>query len=161
MKGWRIARIVPLMCVVLGAAAVSFGQGGATPLEFLQEQERKQRSEQGVLYLGKIMDVDLGNSDSPGEKDRGLLLELTDVLKSPIRDGYRLVLKGCAAGSAGEASEAERVAGGLRKILVQKYGLEESRISTVGGCKGPAGRVEVHVHGDIAKAVRFTGDGEK
>jgi hypothetical protein len=151
VKGCRIIQLTWLLFLMVGASTVSFGQGGSTPLESLKEQEQRHKGDRGQVYLGKVLDLDSG--DRLNERDQGLLLELTDVLKSPLRDNYRVVLKGC--GPDGPDNPAD----GLRKVLVEKYGLEDSRISLERGCQGPAGRVEVHVHGDVSRAVRFMGDG--
>jgi hypothetical protein len=150
--------LVALPLLVAGGEP-AFAQARPAPLEFLKEQERRHKDERGQLYLGKVMDVELrGAPDALGEEDQGLLLELTDVLKSPLRDSYRLALRGCSpvpAGSPGQLTEE------LKRILARKYGLGESRISLEAGCKGPVGRVELHVYGDVSQAVRFLGMEEK
>jgi len=146
--------------LLAGTGTALLGQVRATPLEFLKEQERTHRAERGPVYLGKVMDVDLQSPpDLLGEADQRLLLELTDVLKSPLRDNYRLVLKECSVNETAVQGTPGQHAEALKELLIQKYGLEGSRISVEGGCEGPAGRVEVHVYGDISRAVRFTGDG--
>jgi hypothetical protein len=148
VKGWRIIR---LLFLILGMSTIALGQGKLTPLEFLKEQEQRHKGDRGQVYLGKVLDLDFG--DRLSEHGQGLLLELTDVLKSPLRDNYRIVLKGCGPDGSGKPAE------GLRKVLVEKYGLEKSRLSLETGCPGPHGRVEVHVYGDVSSAVRFLGDG--
>ncbi len=155
---WRrhLLMLVVLPLLVAGGAP-AFAQVRQTPLEFLKEQERRHKDERGQVYLGKVMEVELrGSPDVLGEEDQGLLLELTDVLKSPLRDNYRLVLKGC-----GPAGASEQHAEELKRILTRKYGLEDARISLEAGCNGPVGRVELHAHGDVCRAVRFLGMEEK
>jgi hypothetical protein len=169
----RASRIMLCLTLILLTAAPAFCFGmELTPLDFLKDQERRHRAQKGEVYLGKVMTLNYPTSAvEPGREYNPLLLELTDVLKTPIRKNYRLVLKGYS--DAGEtkgpdlrlsALRAER----LKSALSQTYGLDGSRISAQGlGNAGPISRnetpegrslnrrVEIHVHGDVSEAVRF------
>jgi len=147
-------------------------QEEATPLEILQKQELKNRDSKGEVYLGKVMTIlyPPGGVEAD-EKYYPLLLELTDVLKTPLRKNYRVVLKGYSdnIGSSLEnmrlsVKRAER----LKALFEKRYYFGGGRITTKGlGETDPVAsneteegrslnrRVEVHVYGDVSEAVRF------
>lgn len=177
---WRAGHPSPGMLAVVGVlllfvgGAPCFGDVESTPLESLREQERKHRDRKGEVYLGNPLTLYYPvSSVDPGKEDHPLLLELTDVLKTPLRKNYRLVLRGYphAAETRDLRISAERVER-LKEILVRTYGLEGTRVSTEGlgrfepvsardtpEGRAPHGRVEIHVYGDVSESTRFTGNG--
>lgn len=168
----RASSILLALSVFLfaGGNAICFGHMEFTPLEFLKDQERRHKDRKGEIYLGKVMTLNYPVSSSvPGKDYHPLLLELTDILKAPLRKNYRLALKGYSEPGETQDSDlrlsAER-ADNLKKDLVRTYGLEEPRISAEGCGKAdpissaPEGgglnrRVEIHVYGDVSEATRF------
>lgn len=158
--------------LLAGGTGICFGHMDFTPLEFLKEQEKRNRDRKGKIYLGKAMTLNYANSSVEPRGEYGpLLLELTDVLKTPLRNNYLLALKGyCDSGEnqdSGLRLSTER-AENLKKILTRTYGLEERRISAEGfGSSDPVSsngteegrslnrRVEIHVYGDVSEATRF------
>ena len=108
------------------------------------------------------------------EADTGyhpFLLELTDVLKTPLRKNYKIIIKGYSDNSGpGRKNMTLSVkrAEGLKKLFTEKYYMREERITTEGhGEKDPVAsnetaegrrlnrRVEIHIYGDISEAVKF------
>lgn len=159
-------------CLLISGHGTSFAQAEPAPLQFLKEQERKNRDQKGEVYLGKVLSLIYpAYGTEPLQSYHPLLLELTDVLKTPIRENYRLVLKGYSDSSGSPEDNArlsERRADILKKTLVRKYYFSESRISAEGlGAKDPIAsnetpegrklnrRVEIHAYGNVSEAVRF------
>jgi len=150
----------------------SYGQTESSPLEFLKEQERRHRDVREEVYLGKVLVlIYRANAVQADKRYHPLLLELTDVLKTPLRNNYRIVLKGYSD-SSGDAEDNMRLsrkrAENLRKLLIKKYYMKEERITAEGyGAADPVAsnetaegrkqnrRVEIHIHGDVTEAVRF------
>ncbi|MBW1861024.1 MAG: OmpA family protein [Deltaproteobacteria bacterium] len=151
-----------------------YSQIETTPLEFLREQEIKHKDIEGEVYLGRVMTltyptsiVDADNGYHP------LMLELSDVLKSPLRKNYRLVLKGYTDGRGSVEVNIRlscKRAENLKKLLVKNpyLSMKEGRIATEGhGSADPVAsnetaegrrlnrRVEIHIYGDVTEAVRF------
>lgn len=143
-----------------------------TPLEFLKDQEIKYKDTRGEVYLGKVLTLNYpAYAVDADKKYHSLLLELTDVLKTPLRRSYRIVLKGYSDNS-GSSEENMRLsierAETLKRRLIERYFMEEKRIIAKGyGEADPVAsnetaegrrlnrRVEVHIYGDVSKAVRF------
>ena len=168
-----VGSVVFLVCTLLvsGPLAVS-AQTDLTPLQFLKKQERKNRDQKGEVYLGKVLTLTYpANTAEPRQGYHALVLELTDVLKTPLRENYRLVLKGYSD-SSGSQEDNERLskrrADTLKRTLVRKYYFSESRIAAEGfGAVHPVApngtpegrklnrRVEIHVYGNVSDAVRF------
>jgi outer membrane protein OmpA-like peptidoglycan-associated protein len=169
--------VIPLIMAFLFAfllnwSSSSFAQAEISPLQFLKKQEINNKEKKGEIYLGRVMTL-LYSSDKvdPDEGYHPLLLELTDVLKTPLRESYRLVLKGFSDRSgAVEAnlSLSKKRAASLKRVLVRKYYMPEARITAEGfGVAEPVAsnetpedrhlnrRVEIHVYGDVSEAVRF------
>jgi hypothetical protein len=163
---------VLIACLLPGPFGISLAQTEATPLEFLKAAEFKHSHEKGEIYLGRVMTLTYpAYTVQPEGRVHPLLLELTDVLKTPLRENYRLVLEGYSdtSGSPEENLELSRKrAETLKKILVQRYYMKESRITAEGHGEAnpaasnetPAGRalnrrVEIHAFGDVSEAVRF------
>jgi hypothetical protein len=150
----------------------AFGQEDVTPLQFLKAREAGLKGSRGDVYIGKVMTlfypahgVEVGKTYPP------FLLELTDVLKTPLRKNYRLVLKGFSD-SSGDAENDIRLsrerAESLKALLMNTYYMNGKRITieargnadpiasneTLAG-RSRNRRVEIHVYGDISEAVRF------
>ena len=150
----------------------AWGQAQDSPLEFLKAQELRNRDAPGEVYLGNVLTLTYPvYAVAPGKRYHPFLLELTDVLKTPLRDNYRLVLKGYSDSSGSpEANRALSLkrAKTLSWLLVAKYYMKKERISTEGhGSRDPVAsndapegralnrRVEIHVYGNVSEAVRF------
>ena len=100
-----------------------------------------------------------------------LFLELTDILKSPLRKKYRMVLKGYTDDLGDERENLEisvKRVENLKQLLIDKYYMDGERISTEGhGETDPIAsndstegrrlnrRVEIHIYGDVSEAVKF------
>ena len=150
-----------------------YSQIEATPLEFLKKQELKNKDAKGSIYLGKVLTLIYPPyAIDADEKYHPFILELTDVLKTPLRDNYRMVLKGYSDNS-GYAEENLRLsrkrAAALKRLLIEKYYMKGDRITAKGlGEADPVAtnetgegrklnrRVEIHISGDVSEAVRFT-----
>ncbi len=157
--------ILLVLCLLLlaGGSGICFGHMEFTPLEFLKDQEIRHKGDKGEVYLGMVMTLTYpASSVEPGEEYHPLLLELTDVLKTPLRKSYRIALKGYSDGNKGSGPRLEN----LKQALVRTYGLEESRISAeIVPSQEPQdqssyGSVEVHIYGDVSEAIRFMEKGE-
>jgi len=143
-----------------------------TPLEFLKEQEKRHKEKKGKVYLGRVITLTYpAYKVDSDEKYHPLLLELTDVLKTPLRKNYQILLKGFSDNS-GSAEENRRLslkrAENLKELLIKKYYMKGKRISFEGhGDAAPVAsnktaegrklnrRVEIHISGDVSEAVRF------
>ncbi|MBN2062658.1 MAG: OmpA family protein [Deltaproteobacteria bacterium] len=153
-------------------AVDSIGQDDVSPLEFLKEQELRNKDNKGEIYLGKVMTILYpAYSINAGKEYYPLLLELTDVIKSPLRKNYRIVIKGYTdnTGKARENLEISvKRAETLKQLFIEKYYIEADRITTEGhGEADPVAsnktaeernlnrRVEIHIHGDVSEAVKF------
>jgi len=165
---------------LLAAYRPSYGQDVTGPLEILKKREMKLKGSRGEVYLGIIMTLEYPPYGvEPDEKYYPVLLELTDILKSPLRKGYRLVLRGFA--DEGETAadnlglSRERVEN-LEELLVgnPSMSMKRERIKTEcrgrkeqdGSRKTPGDRginrcVEIHVYGDVSEAVRFAYEEEE
>lgn len=158
------------------SAAHAQGERALSPLEFLRGQELHHKDKRCVIHLGKVMT--LLYAPASVETDHGFhpfLLELTDVLKTPMRAGYRLVLKGYTDNEGPARMNLElsrRRAETLKRRLIGQYRLEASRITAEGfGEENPAAtnetpegralnrRVDIIVYGDVSEAVRYVGEG--
>ncbi len=163
-----------LMAAMFLVVPGAFGPAWAdpTPLEFLKARERAKRDAEGEVYLGKVLTIRYGpNAVNAPDDYHPYLLELTDVIKTPLRSNYRLVLKGYTD-TSGDRETNMRIsrsrAEALRQAIIEKYYMDGDRITAEG--YGPADpvasndseagrslnrRVEIHVYGDITEAVRF------
>jgi len=164
--------ITLLFCVLTGGHNLTFGRKDLTPLEFLKAREAEHKGEKGEVYLGKVMTLTYpAYRIAADETYHPFLLELTDVLKTPLRNNYRLVLKGYSDRSGAAETNltlSRKRAESLKHMLIQKYYMKGERIAAEGyGDTDPVAsnktvegrrrnrRVEIHVHGDITEAVRF------
>ena len=164
--------IIVATLVLASLQGVSYGQVETNPLQFLKKQEMKHRDMRGEVYLGKVMTMTYPvYSEVAPDKYHLFLLELTDVLKTPLRKNYRLVLKGYSdsSGSADFNLKLSRQrAEALKRLLTRKYYMSGGRIAFEGhGADNPVApnttaedrrlnrRVEIHVYGDVSQAVRF------
>ncbi|MEW6669296.1 MAG: OmpA family protein [Thermodesulfobacteriota bacterium] len=169
-----ISKMLLVLCLLASnPGGILFAQTEPSPLQFLKEQERKNKDQKGEVYLGKVMTLIYpAYKAEPPQSYHLLLLELTDVLKTPLRENYRLVLKGYSDSSGSPEDNtllSRRRADTLKKTLVRKYYFSESRITAEGfGASAPVApnetpegrrlnrRVEIHVYGNVSEAVRFT-----
>ena len=150
-----------------------FAQIKKSPFELLKEREIMHKNTKGAIFLGKIMAVNY--SKNTIEVDRiyyPLLLELTDVLKTPSRKNYYVILKGYTDSIGSPESNirlSTKRAEFLKTLMVEKYYMKPERIKTKGfgnaqpvaSNETPQGRrlnrrVEIHLYGDVSEAVRFT-----
>ncbi len=168
----------PVSCLLAAAVALflaagdGYAQSEPTPLSFLKVWEWANRDAEGTVYLGKVITVRYEpDSVTPPESYHPYLLELTDVIKTPLRSSYRLVLKG-NSDTSGDREDNRRLsrrrAETLRRILIEDYYMDGDRITAQGyGSADPVAtndtaagrglnrRVEIHVYGDVSRAVRF------
>ncbi len=172
----RCLAISLCLCLMLvhGLSGDCYSQIETTPLEFLREQEIKHKEIKGEVYLGRV--VTLTYPTGVTDADNGyypLLLELSDLLKTPLRKNYRLLLKGYTDGRGSlevNMRFSRKRAENLKKLLVKDpyLSLKEVRISTEDyGSADPVAsnetaqgrrlnrRVEIHIYGDVTEAVRF------
>lgn len=168
----------PVSCLLAAAVALllaagdGFAQSEPTPLAFLKVWEWANRDAEGPVYLGKVITVRYEpDSVTPPESYHPYLLELTDVIKTPLRSSYRLVLRGYSDTSGDPKANlrlSRRRGETLRRILIEDYYMDGDRITAQGyGSTDPVAtndtaagrslnrRVEIHVYGDVSRAVRF------
>ena len=168
--------IAPLLLLI--TANQSYCHEGITPLQFLKEQEREHKDAKGEIYLGRVMTLIYpAYGVDAAKKYHPFLLELTDILKSPLRKDYRLVLKGYTDSRGSKETNmglSRKRAENLKKLLIKKYYMKKHRITTEAhGSADPVAsnetaegrrlnrRVEIHIHGDVSEAVRFIDKGEE
>ena len=149
----------------------SFAGSKTTPLDILKEREVEYGNARGEVYLGKVMTlVYPAYAIEADDQYHSFLLELTDVLKTPLRDNYRIVLKGYSdrSGSPGANLDLSRKRSeALKKLLIDKYFMCAERITAeaygeanpvasneTSEGRGLNRRVEVHIYGDVSEAVR-------
>jgi len=162
--------LVPMLLVLMSRAP--FAQTKTTPFGLLKEHEIMRKDSKGVIYLGKVMTINYKpNSLEVNPIYYPLLLELTDVLKTPSRKNYYVTLKGYTDTSGSREANlrlSERRAEFLKKLMVQKYYMKAERIKIKGfGIADPVAsnekaegrrlnrRVEIHIYGDVSEAIRF------
>lgn len=166
--------LLRLICVaaVLCAAGEALALPERTPLEVLKAREWLHRDVAGEVYLGKVMTLLYETyAMEADEAYHPYLLELTDVLKTPLRSSYRLVLQGYTDTSGdydANVALSRKRAESLKQTLIEDYYFDEDRIKAE--AYGPADpvasndtawgrsrnrRVEIHVFGDVSQAVRF------
>lgn len=163
--------LVPVLFLFIHAA--SFAQTKTTPFELLKEKEILHKDKKGAISLGNIMAVNY--SQNAIEVDTiyyPLLLELTDVLKTPSRKNYYVILKGYTDSIGSPESNlrlSHKRAKFLKTLMAEKYYIKPERIKAKGfgnnklvaSNETPQGRrlnrrVEIHIYGDVSEAVRFT-----
>ena len=151
-----------------------YSQIETTPLEFLREQEIKHKDIKGEVYLGRVMTLTYPTGVT--DADNGyhpLLLELSDLLKTPLRKNYRLLLRGYTDGRGSlevNMRLSRKRAENLKKLLVKDpyLSMKNGRITTEGhGSADPVAsnetaqgrrlnrRVDILIFGDVTEAVRF------
>lgn len=164
--------------LVLVLAGSGFARNEPSPLEFLKVWEWAHRDAGEEVYLGKVITVRYEPyAVEPPEAFHPYLLELTDVIKTPLRSSYRLVLKGYTDTSGDREANlriSRKRVETLKQILMDRYYMDGERITAEG--YGPADpvatndtaegrklnrRVEIHVYGDVTQAVRFVKPGEE
>lgn len=161
-----------------GCTAARHTDLGPAPLELLKSREWEKRESSGRVYLGRILKIpyEHGSMEMP-DAAHPYVLELTDVIKTPLRSNYHLLLRGLwRPGGDREANRvlSEKQVRELEQTLIQRYYMDKARINVeVAGPVDP-GRaedtawlrseshwVEVHVFGDVSKAVRFVNPQEE
>jgi outer membrane protein OmpA-like peptidoglycan-associated protein len=150
-----------------------FAQIEKSPFEFLKEREIIHKDTKGAIFLGKIMAVHYRQNDSQVDNIYyPLILELTDVLKTPSRRNYYVILKGYTDSRGSPESNVKlstKRVEFLKTLMVEKYYMKPERIKAKGfGNTNPVAsnetsegrrlnrRVEIHLYGDVSEAVRFT-----
>lgn len=163
--------IVPVLFLFIHTA--TFAQTKRSPFELLKEQEILHKDKKGAIFLGNMMTVNY--SQNAIEVDTiyyPLLLELADVLKTPSRKNYYVILKGYTDSIGSPESNlrlSHKRAKFLKTLMVEKYYMKPERIKAkgFGDAKLVASnessdgrklnrRVEIHIYGDVSEAVRFT-----
>lgn len=167
------ASLAIVLIIPLVVAIASFAQSKTSPFELLKVLEIKQKDSQGVVYIGKVMTLHYQpNSIEVDRAYYSLLLELTDVLKTPSRESYTVILRGYTDTSGSREANlrlSDKRAEYVKGLLVQNYYMKPERIKAKGfGGADPVAsnetvegrrlnrRVEIHILGDISKAVRFS-----
>ena len=151
----------------------SSAQVRKTPFELLKEYEIMHRDSLGAVYIGQVMTVNY----RPGAIDvdtryHPLLLELTDVLKTPSRMNYSIILKGytdSSGSSEGNIRLARQRAQVLKNLMTTAYYMKPERIEAQGfGSADPLAsnqtpqgkyqnrRTEIHLYGNVSEAVKFS-----
>lgn len=143
-----------------------------TPLESLKTREWKYKDVKGEVSLGNVMTLNYpAYGVDPDERHHPFLLELTDVLKTPLRQNYRMTLRGYSDSSGPSETNrnlSRKRAENLKKVLIHKYFMDPKRIfmeaygeaAPVASNETADGRmqnrrVEIHIHGDVSEAVLF------
>jgi outer membrane protein OmpA-like peptidoglycan-associated protein len=163
--------LVPILFLFIHTAP--FAQTKKSSFELLKEQEMLHKDKKGAIFLVNIMAVNY--SQNAIEVDTIYyppLLELTDVLKTPSRKNYYVILKGYTDSIGSPESNlrlSHKRAKFLKTLMVEKYYMKPERIKAKGfgdaklvaSNETPQGRkldrrVEIHIHGDVSEAVRFT-----
>jgi outer membrane protein OmpA-like peptidoglycan-associated protein len=170
--------LIPLFFVLLmEGACPCYAETALSPLEFLRKQELRHRDSKGEVYLGKVMTLNYSAYATKAEKKvHPLLLELSDVLKTPLRNNYRLVLKGYSDSSGSpdmnlklSLERAENLKRLLTENWLMKMNAERITVEAHGDAdpvasnetaegRGLNRRVEIHLYGDVSEAVRFVDD---
>lgn len=162
---------VPVLFLIVPTAL--FAQTKKSPFELLKEREIMHKDTKGAIFLGKIMAINYAqNGIEVDITYYPLLLELTDVLKTPSRKNYYVILRGYTD-SIGSPERNLRLsikrAKFLKTLMIEKYYMKPERIKAKGfGNAQPVAsnetsegrrlnrRVEIHLCGDVSEAVRFT-----
>ena len=83
-------RVLGVVFLILNINVASHAQKDMSPLSLLQESEKRNKGAGGEIYLGKILTIPFApDSVKIDPVFHPFLLELTDVLKTPLRDNYR------------------------------------------------------------------------
>jgi len=173
MKKFLNITLSIFLITLLAIIQALFAQTNITPFELLKEQEIKHKDSKGVICLGNVMTLNYPpDSIDINQIYYPLLLEITDVLKTPSRKNYSVILKGYTDSRGSPEINlrlSERRAEFLKKIMVEKYYMRPERIKTKGfGIADPVAsnetaegrrlnrRVEIHIYGDVSEAVKFS-----
>lgn len=167
-----IARLLVAAASLIILAGPRIAWCEPSPLEFLKVWEQANRNAEGPVYLGKVITIRYEPyAVAPPDSYHHYLLELTDVIKTPLRSSYRLILKGYTDTSGDREANlriSNKRAQALKRFLIGTYYMDGDRIEAEG--YGPAHpvasndtaagrslnrRVEIHVYGDVTQAVRF------
>jgi len=168
-SAWLVAIVF-----LLAVAATAEGQIAPSPVKVLKEMEWQYREAKGDVALGDVMTVIYpANIIEADERYYPPLIELAQVLKTPERRQYRIVLKGYSD-SKGDRTTNRQVslqrAEFLKKLLVHHpaMAISEDRIIAEGhGEENPVAsettpegrnqnrRVEIHLFGSVKEAVQL------
>jgi len=157
---------------LVAGMSVSQARDLKSPLRVIKDAEMRHRDAEKEVSLGRVMTLNYpSGATKVDEQYHPLLLELTDVLKTPMRKDYRIILRGYSD-DTGPADLNLKIsferAKELSRLLVQRYYMKPERINAKGhGMADPVAsnktdmgrdlnrRVEIHVFGDVSDAVRF------
>jgi len=160
-----------ILAICFSVAMSVAANKAVTPLAFLKAQELAHKDAKKEVYLGKVLTINYPvNSAKVAKKYDRLVQELCDVLKTPERRSYRLVIIGYTDNTGPRWLNKKlslRRAQELRRLLVEKYYLDPTRIivngygpeNPVASNATPSGRAlnrrsEIHVFGDVTEAVK-------
>jgi outer membrane protein OmpA-like peptidoglycan-associated protein len=173
MHGWRAITLCLSFLFLNVIGVCSHGRILSSPLQFIKEQEMRHRDSKGPVSLGMVLTINYKpDSIEVDPVYYPLLLELTDVLKTPSRRNYIVTLKGYSDNTGSPEMDLsisrDRVEY-LKRLLVDGHymGPDRIRIEALGSTIPVAPddteegrrlnrRVEIHVFGDVSEAVRFT-----
>jgi len=163
--------LVPILALFIGGSI--FAEIEKTPFELIKEHEKEHKDFTGVVYIGKVMTVNYRlNSVEIAPGYHPLLLELTDVIKTPSRTNYIVVLRSYTDSLGSPETNlrlSEKRAEVLKGLMVRNYYMRPERIQTKGyGSANPVAsnntaggrrlnrRTEIHLFGDVSEAVKFS-----
>ncbi len=167
-----LGTVLIMLTLFFRTEMISNAQITKTPLEMIKEKEIQNRDTKGEVFLGCVLTIHYPvNGIEPAKRYFPLLLELADVLNTPIRKGYRIELKGYTDSSGSKEKNLElsrKRVEKLKKLLVDKFSIAPDRIkgqalgdmNPVASNETPEGRainrrVEIEVYGDVREAVRY------
>ena len=167
--------LVFLTLAILGPCLAVFipllGDAATRLSEFIRTQELAHKDAKGEVYLGKALTVNYPiNSARVAPMYQDQLQELAELLDTPERKNYRVVLKG-HTDNTGPRQLNMRLsrmrAEAIKRILVQRFKLDPGRItvegmgpdSPIASNNTPSGRAknrrtEIHIYGDVSEAVK-------
>ncbi len=167
--------LVLLMLTVIGLCWIFSqpvtGETGSSIAESIKALELAHKDAKGEVYLGKILMINYPiNSARVSPKYLERLQELAELLKSPERKNYRVVIRGYTDNTGPRQLNmrlSRMRAEAIKRILVERFNLDPDRIQTEGfgpdnpiaTNKTPSGRAknrrtEIHIYGDVSEAVK-------
>lgn len=179
MKTKKIIKCIGFILITLSILFVmeniAYAQILKTPLEIINEREIQNKDSKGEVFLGCVLTIQYpAYKIEPSERYYPLLLELADILNTPIRGNYRIELTGYTDSSGTKEQNmvlSRKRVDVLKRILVEVFHISPDRISTraMGDANPIASndtaegraknrRVEIGVYGDVSEAVKFLKD---